>query len=330
MLTLGEFFAHLDICTPFNITFAPQKNLNSMKKVLLSISAIAASVAATAQCTDLFISEYVVGTGNNKAYELYNPTPNDINLDGYELQRWSNGDTNPGNGGVTTLAGVIPAYGTWVVTNGQTEDIDLGAYISPKCDPELQALADQLDNPYPAPTFMNGNDALLLVKPGNILIDVFGKPGEDPGVAWTAPDGTYITNSQTMVRKPSITGGINEPPSFFDPLLEYDTLGVNNWSNLGFHDCECDPTMNVAERNPLEVSVYPTMVGQEGFFNIQTSEVIRNVEVYDITGRLAKSSLSLSNSNSGIVNVSSLTRGVYILNVYMENKVSYSTRFIKE
>ncbi|NEN21996.1 T9SS type A sorting domain-containing protein [Cryomorpha ignava] len=300
-----------------------------MKKLLLSISAMAVVVATSAQCTELFISEYVVGTGNNKAYELYNPTANDINLNGYELQRWSNGDTNPVNGGVTILAGIIPAYGTWVVANGQTEDIDLGGFISPKCDPELQALADQLDNPYPAPTFMNGNDALMLLNSGS-LIDIFGKPGEDPGQAWTAPDGTYITDSQTMVRKPSITSGITQPPVTFMPLLQYDTLGVNNWSNLGIHACACDPTLSIADRNPLDVSVYPTLVGQEGFVTIKTSEVIRNVEVYDITGKIVKTSLSLSNKNSGMVNVSALSRGAYILNIYMENNVTYSTRFIKE
>lgn len=300
-----------------------------MKKLLLSISAMTIVLAASAQCTELFISEYVVGSGNNKAYELYNPTASPISLNGYELQRWSNGDTNPVNGGVTTLAGTVPAYGTWVVTNGQTEDIDLGGFVSPKCDPALQALADQLDNPYPAPTFMNGNDALVLIH-NSSLIDLFGKPGEDPGQAWTAPDGTYITDSQTMVRKSTVTGGVTSPPITFLPMAEYDTLGVNNWTNLGMHTCECNPSTGITDRNPLDVSVYPTFVGQEGLVTIKTSEVISNVEVYDITGKIVKASLSLSNKTSGIVNVSSLSKGAYILNIYMENNVTYSTRFIKE
>src|SRR5690606_28807467 len=132
-----------------------------------------AVIATSAQCTELFISEYVVGTGNNKAYELYNPTDADIVLDGYLLKRYSNGEQTAGD--ETVLMGTIPAYGTWVVANGQTEDIDLGTFISPKCDPELQALADQLDNPYPAPTFMNGNDALVLVTSTGAPVDIFGK-----------------------------------------------------------------------------------------------------------------------------------------------------------
>ena len=304
-------------------------NPNSMKKLLLSISAMAVVLASTAQCDQLFISEYVVGTGNNKAYELYNPTSNEIDLNGYQLQRWSNGDINPDNGGVTILSGTIPAYGTWVVANGQTEDIDLGGFISPACDPELQALADQLDNPYPAPTFMNGNDALVLVTNGT-AIDIFGKPGEDPGQGWTAPDGTYITDSQTMVRKPSVTSGVTAPPITFMPLAQYDTLGVNNWTNLGIHACVCDPGFtSIEDRTPLDVSIYPTLIGTNEPLNIKTNYAIREVEVYDITGKIIRTTLNLSNANAGSVNLGNLSPGAYIVNIYMENNVTFSTRIIK-
>lgn len=42
-------------------------------------------------CSDLFISEYVEGPGNNNAIEIYNPTSNAINLAGYTINRYSNG-----------------------------------------------------------------------------------------------------------------------------------------------------------------------------------------------------------------------------------------------
>ena len=79
---------------------------------------------SSAQCTDLFISEYLEGTGNNKGLEFYNPTSEAISLSGYQLQRWSNGE------GTATdwvdLNGTIEAFGTWVLVNGQTEDVELG------------------------------------------------------------------------------------------------------------------------------------------------------------------------------------------------------------
>lgn len=302
-----------------------------MKKLLLSASAVVLSLAAMAQCNQLFLSEYVVGTGNNKAYEIYNPTPNDIDLGPYQLQRFSNGSQAVTD--VTELMGTIPSYGTWVVVNGQTEDIDLGTFISPKVDPELQALADQLDNPYPAPTFMNGNDALVLVKnPGAadvVICDIFGKYGEDPGDAWSTPDGTYITSGHTMIRKPNVEGGVTINPTVFEPLAQWDTLPADTWTNLGMHTCDCDLS-GVTDRTPLNVSVYPTLVKDNAPITVKTNHGIKSIEVYDITGKVVKSSLSLANSTSGTLNVGNLASGAYILNIYMEDNVNFSTRFIKE
>lgn len=300
-----------------------------MKKSLLSLLAAFVAFAATAQCDKIFISEYVVGSGNNKAYELYNPTDQPIDLDGYIMERWSNGQGYASDS--TVLAGIIPAHGTWVVTNGQTEDIDLGSYISPACDPELQALADQLDMPYPAPTFMNGNDALVLFDRSGttpVVLDIFGKPGEDPGEAWAAPDGTYITDRQTMVRKFEITGGVTFPPVTFQPLLEYDTLGRDNWTNLGIHDCECFP-LSTGETESLDVQMYPNPATPGTPINVRTNRPIVGVEIYDVNGRKVASSIQLTNPTEGQIDISELKRGTYIVNVLME-RTGFSTRIVVE
>ena len=48
--------------------------------------------------TDLFISEYVEGTSNNKAIEIFNGTSSSVDLaaDGYKLEFYFNGSTSPG------------------------------------------------------------------------------------------------------------------------------------------------------------------------------------------------------------------------------------------
>ena len=305
-----------------------------MKKLLLSASAVVLSLAAMAQCNQLFISEYIVGTGNDKAYELYNPTANDIDLNGYQMQRWSNGDTNPIAGGTTLLVGTIPSYGTWVVVNGQTDDLPLsGGFISPKVSPALQALANQLDNPYPAPTYMNGNDALILVDMTGgtpSICDIFGKPGEDPGIAWTAPDGTYITNSQTMVRKPEITGGVTVPPISFQPLAQYDTLGTNVWTNLGFHNCVCNPTSSTEEHESINISLFPNPSTSADIIHVQANYSIVSIEVYDITGKIVGSKTAIISPNEATVDIRQYPSGTYILNVNMENRLGFSTRVIKK
>lgn len=302
-----------------------------MKTLLLSAAALLAVTFSNAQCDQLFISEYTVGSGNDKGYELYNPTSEDINLDGYVLQRWSNGAGTSTD--ETILVGTIPAYGTWVVVNGQTDDIDIGGgVISPACSPELQALADQLDNPYPAPTYMNGNDALILVLNESTICDIFGKPGQDPGNAWNAPDGTPVTDSQTMVRKSDVLEGVTVPPITFLPMAQYDTLGLNNWTNLGIHECECDPAFGVGvnDLEAVNVSIYPNPVANNELVNITANYVVEKVEIFDITGKIVKT-IELENATENpSIDISDIQNGAYIFNVYMTNKISFSTRLIKQ
>ncbi len=288
------------------------------------------ALSTNAQCDKIFISEYTVGTGNNKAYELYNPTSEPIDLNGYILERWSNGQG--GMSDQTILAGTIEAYGTWVVANGQTEDIDLGGFISPACDPELQALADQLDNPYPAPTYMNGNDALVLIDyniGSGLVLDIFGKPGEDPGIAWSAPDGTFITDNQTMVRKFDITAGVTLPPVEFLPLAEWDTLGTNVWTNLGIHDCACFP-LSSSDREPIDVQIYPNPLVGSTPMTVNANKAITGVEVFDMNGRLISVEVKLINEKSAELTFDNLPAGNYLVNVLMSGSIGFSTRFIKQ
>lgn len=64
-----------------------------MKKTLLLFSLVFTANLLMAQCSDLFISEYVEGYANNKALEIYNPTSSAINLSDYSVARFSNGNT---------------------------------------------------------------------------------------------------------------------------------------------------------------------------------------------------------------------------------------------
>ena len=57
-----------------------------MKLRLMILTAVLATAAtAAAQTDDLLISEYVAGTGNNKAVEIFNGTADTVNLAGYHL-----------------------------------------------------------------------------------------------------------------------------------------------------------------------------------------------------------------------------------------------------
>ena len=147
--------------------------------------------AQITDCYELFISEYVEGSSQNKAIEVYNPTNAAIDLSSYTIERYSNGATNNTGGGVTNLRGMVASGDAFVLTNGETDIASTFGY----CDPVLVALGDlaEPNGSYPTPMHMNGNDAMVLTKNG-VVVDVFGRIGENPSSgAWTAdPDSLCI------------------------------------------------------------------------------------------------------------------------------------------
>jgi len=180
-------------------------------KLFLPLMLVLLSVSFASAQTDLFFSEYVEGSGNNKALEIYNPTKLTIDLNNYYVLRFSNGNPTYAEGGITHLSGTLASFKTFVLVNGQVTS----TASSPACSPILQAMANQLDGAYPAPTYMNGNDAIALVKtPGGVApsadmsnvtsVDLIGQIGL--GAAIVAETGWSYVKDTTLSYKNSTTG----------------------------------------------------------------------------------------------------------------------------
>ena len=107
--------------------------------------------------SDLIISEYLEGSSNNKAIEIYNGTGADVDLAAYSLMKQTNGSGDYKNEQV--LAGTLANGETFVLVNSQASD-------------ELKALGDMTSNV----TSFNGNDAVALFKSGEKIdeVGVFG------------------------------------------------------------------------------------------------------------------------------------------------------------
>ena len=109
-----------------------------MKKHLLLAAFAVATLGTNAQdCSDLFISEYVEGSGNNKAIELYNPTNAAIDLSAYQCGRFRDGSGTPMT---VQLSGSIGAYGTYVIALDKRDPN--GSGNEAPIEAALQAVAD--------------------------------------------------------------------------------------------------------------------------------------------------------------------------------------------
>jgi len=289
-----------------------------MKKILLSLIIAGSVTSLNAQtfCTELFFSEIVEGSGNNKAMEIYNPTQAPVNLSNYRIVRYSNGSTIGSDS--FALAGTIGALDVWVVANGQTTT----APSSPACDTVLQNMADQLGGAYPDPQYQNGDDAVCLVRVSPYaIIDIYGKIGEDPGQSWsdvfpyTDAQGAWWTKDHTLQRKAGVTGGVTINPSAFNITTEFDSLPQDTWSGLGQHVCNC-ANVGIAESNTAnKLSVFPNPTN--GQLVVNASEKITHIEVLNTLGEVVfvEEYTSAGQQSSQRIDLSGMPGGMYMIQV---------------
>jgi len=193
--------------------------------------------SCTTGATDLFISEYIEGSSNNKAIEIANFTGNTINLLGYTVAGYFNGSSLPNT--FITLPNVeLPNNQVWVV-------VPSNATIA------LKTYANQITGI----GWFNGNDAVVLKK-GTADIDIIGNIGCDPGVGWVS--GGLQTNDGTLVRKNHVFNGIttNPPPCTFPTLnTEWDQYLIDDYTHLGNHAVTYSATPPTITNQPSSATV---------------------------------------------------------------------------
>lgn len=171
-----------------------------------------------APCSELFFSEYIEGSSNNKGFEIYNPTGASVNLSGYTVYL-------SGNGGSFTNSFVL---------FGSLASGDVFKVTTDQADPTIQSQADTAFG-FPSVAHFNGDDALILFN-GTDTVDVIGVPGIDPGSSW--PVGTGSTANHTLVRKASIENGITVWDSTI-ATANWDVYPQNTYSFFGSHTSTC-------------------------------------------------------------------------------------------
>jgi hypothetical protein len=189
--------------------YSPSGALNSVGTQVITISdAVETEVIITLNVqvneaplvTELFISEYIEGSSNNKAIEIFNGTTASVNLSLYQLRLYGNGASSPT--ATISLSGSLASSDVYVIVNNQAS----------------QALKDKADLLSGSLGF-NGDDAISLAK-SESNIDVIGTIGL----------ATIFASDATLVRKSSVSS----------PVTTYDTnewisYAVDTFDHLGSH-----------------------------------------------------------------------------------------------
>lgn len=188
---------------------------------LLSLGCLvlASAIPVSAQPTDLFFSEYIEGSSNNKALEIYNGTGAAINLatGGYNLQMYFNGNASAGL--TINLTGTVASGDVYVVAHSSA-------------NAAILAQADQTNGS----GWFNGDDAVVLRK-GTTVLDVIGQIGLDPGAEW----GTGLTSTadNTLRRKATVCAGDPNGGDAFNPAAQWDGFATDTFGGLGAHTATC-------------------------------------------------------------------------------------------
>jgi predicted extracellular nuclease len=188
-----------------------------MKTLVTILLMLTVAAAAQAQ-TGVYFSEYLEGSSNNKAMEIYNGTDEALDMSRITIERYNNGATTP-SGTYNSYTALLAAGDVYVIGN-------------PSAVAAITDVSDELSDL----TYYNGDDVILLYLDG-VVVDSIGQLGVDPGTNWTS--GGCATSEMTLVRKVNSCFGDTDSSDAYDPSVDWDCYAQDDFSNLGFHVTEC-------------------------------------------------------------------------------------------
>lgn len=233
--------------------------------------------------SDLFFSEYIEGSSNNKYLEIYNGTGADVDLTNYKVELYTNGGTTVGSS--LTLTGFLANGSSYVIGNSS------GTIFTPNITSGVTAY--------------NGDDAIALIKISTGgYVDIIGRIGEDPGSAWTdGTDATLTTVNKTLVRKPTVTSGITTNPAAGFPTLstEWISYNIDVVTDLGIHTLT---DQLIVTKTPITGSPF---IGITGTSQVVTGLSNANTYYYTVVAKNANVTSPVSNEIAVALTATGLT-----------------------
>lgn len=285
-----------------------------LKNLLTVVLVVASMVTVNAQT--LFFSQYTEGaTGNEKAFEIYNPTGVAVDLSTVVIKATYNNDAWGFRGGVAdsryvlNLTGTLAAGDVYVVASSQAANAAITGAADITTVYEATANVGNGGNV----CAFNGNDALGLFVNGT-LVDAIGielAATADNFVVNGVVDGT---KDHTIIRKATVTTGTADwavGTTQWDVYLDSEQL-----DNFGVHTIT-----GVANSAFANFSAYPNPFSNQ--ITISNAAAVKRVVISNLIGQNV---LDINTNGVATIETSSLSAGVYMVSFVAEN----GTRLVKK
>ncbi len=193
-----------------------------------TLLALSFAGGANAAPSELFFSEYIEGTSNNKALEIYNGTGAPVNLAaaGYNVQMFFNGSVTAGP--TINLTGTVAAGDVFVLAQSTADAAILGP--------------GRPDERPPAGSTATTPSSL---RKGTTVLDSSARSASTPGTEW----GTGLTEHRGQHAAPQgcpSTAGDTNGSDAFDPAVEWDGFATDTFDGLGSHTVDGGPATDAA------------------------------------------------------------------------------------
>ena len=273
--------------TTYEVTILAEDVANNISSLSTAVNAI--TTDGSNNISEIFFSEYVEGSGFNKAVEIVNLTSNNVDLSPYTIKRQSNGIWEA----PLSLAGrTIKINDVFVIINADALDVKLNTEADIKV-------------PNETPMTFNGDDRVGLFK-NDVLIDIIGDL-----------NGTDDFGKDITLRRNS---DVTEPTTNYSEQAEWSFYERNNTSDIGNFNGTLSTENNFLE----DFKMYPNPSnGNDLFFN--STENIQ-VIIFNVLGKKVKSKKLLSTNKR--LNISELSKGIYLIKI-SSDKASITKKLIK-
>ncbi|MBI9041999.1 endonuclease [Lutibacter sp.] len=267
--------------TSYHFTVYAKDAAGNTSEVSNTVTITTTNTSITA--SELFISEYLEGSGNNKAIEIANFTGSPVDLSTYTLKLSMNGAAW---GSPINLSGILATNDVFVISNNSANATILSA-----TDVTSGVIS------------FNGNDPVGLFK-NNVLIDIVG----------VYPSSSIFAENVTLRRKSTITA-----PNTTYTVSEWDSFATDIADGLGTHTVS---SLSVPEFVENLFSVYPNPTNTHSV-TISFKKEFGNhkVQLFNFMGQLLYA-MDTRTTFKNKIEVKNIPTGLYIIKVFNDQYFS--------